>query len=210
MMKIKAIIFDCDGVLVDSESITMKVFIELFAKYGATMTYQEALDKFVGKAFNQILDCIEEEYDVELPSDFEDQFRAQTFAAFKTDIQPIEGIKEVLSQLKLPYAVASNGPMSKMQLNLTTTGLIQYFDHHLYSAYDLKAWKPDPKLFIHAATQLGFSPEECLVIEDSLSGVEAALNGGFKVMAYVDGAEKEIFNQKGVKTFDKMIDLLDL
>ncbi|OHX63936.1 HAD family hydrolase [Flammeovirga pacifica] len=211
MKRVKAIIFDCDGVLVDSESITMKVFIELFEKYGATMTYKEALDKFVGKAFNQILEAIENEYKVALPSDFETQFRERTFAAFQSEIQPIEGIKEVLAQLDVPFAVASNGPMTKMKLNLTTTGLIQYFDGRMFSAYDLKAWKPNPKLFIHAAEQLGFTPQDCLVIEDSLSGVEAAINGGFQVLAYVDkGHDASKFQQKGIPTFSQMKEVLQI
>ncbi|KXX71460.1 HAD family phosphatase [Flammeovirga sp. SJP92] len=209
-MKYKAIIFDCDGVLVDSESITMNVFIELFSAYGVEMSYDYAIKTLTGKAFDQIVEYVEEEYQITLNEDFEKQFRQKTFEAFKNDIQPIDGIKEVVSQLKIPFAVASNGPMSKMELNLKTTGLYPYFEGNMFSAYDLQAWKPDPKVFVTTAQHLGMQPSDCVVIEDSMSGVVAAQNGGFDVMVYVGHQEEEKYTSKGIKVFKDMKELLIL
>lgn len=207
-MKYKAIIFDCDGVLVDSESITMNVFIKLFSTYGVEMSYDYAIEVLKGKAFDQIVNFVQENYKVTLHDDFEKQFRQKTFEAFQNDIQAIKGLKETVSQLTIPFAVASNGPMNKMELTLKTTGLFSYFKRNMFSAYDLQAWKPDPKVFLTAAKHLGFSPKECLIIEDSMSGVIAAQNGGFDVMVYVGDQDEEVFTSKDIKVFNKMSDLL--
>ncbi|NLR91509.1 HAD family hydrolase [Flammeovirga agarivorans] len=209
-MKYKAIIFDCDGVLVDSESITMNVFIDLFKDYSIDITYEEAIQTLTGKAFDQIVSYIQEKYQVTLKDNFEAEFRKRTFQAFENDIQPIPGIKEVVEHLSLPFAVASNGPMNKMELNLKTTGLYSFFKGNMFSAYDLNAWKPDPKVFLTAAAHLNVAPEDSLVIEDSLSGIQAAKNGGFNVLAYCPHEDAEKFSSQGIDVFTSMKDLLVL
>ncbi|MBB1489925.1 HAD-IA family hydrolase, partial [Oceanospirillum sp. D5] len=100
-------------------------------------------------------------------------YRARTFETFKKEIQPIKGIKEVLENLKIPFCTASSGPENKIRLNLELTGLLPFFGDNIFSCYTIQKWKPEPDVFLWAAKTMGFQPNECLVVEDSVSGVEA-------------------------------------
>ena len=104
---------------------------------------------------------------------------SENFERFQQDIQPIEGIVELLDRLTIPFCVASNDPLNKMKLNLELMRLLHYFKENLFNAYEIKKWKPDPTLFIHATETMGFHPKDCLVIEDSISGVKASKKSGF-------------------------------
>ena len=183
--KYKCIIFDCDGVLVDSEGISEKVLSEMSLNIGVNLSAHLRDRKYVGKSFDYIFKHIEKECNIKLPDNFEKLFRVKTFEAFREGIQPIPGVKDLLNEIHIPFCVASNGPVEKIRLNLELTGLIDKFEGKIYSAYELQKWKPDPALFLHAAKQMGFEAQECLVIEDSVVGVEAAQAGGFNVLGYV-------------------------
>lgn len=176
------IIFDCDGVLVDSEPITFGVLVELLAEAGLPMTYDEVAAAFLGKAFSYITAYVERGTGRPLDAAaFEAEFRRRTFARFRTDIRPVDGIRELLDEVNVPVCVASSGPPHKIRLNLELTGLAPYFGERIFSCYDLGRWKPDPAVFLHAAATLGFRPEQCTVVEDSPVGVAAAVAGGFRV-----------------------------
>jgi len=179
--KPKCIIFDCDGVLVDSEAITFGVLGELCAGLGLEMSDEELEDHFLGKSLNSVMAFIAEKIAGEMPEDFEAQFRAGTFARFKSDIKPVRGIRELLAEISVPICVASSGPPHKIRLNLELTGLTEHFGNNIFSCYDLGKWKPDPAVFLHAAKTMGFAPEECVVVEDSPAGVTGAVAGGFRV-----------------------------
>lgn len=207
-MNYELIIFDCDGVLVDSEKIANYVFAEEARKLGATITNEEALETFAGTSLKFCMDYVENQIGKPLPSDFEARYRKKSFEAFKRDLKPVEGIEKVIKNLKIPFCVASNGPKKKVEFNLTNTGLYPYFEGKIFSAYEVKKWKPDPTLFLTAAQFFNANPQNCLVVEDSLSGVKAALNAGMNVLGFAHGKNIKILEAEGVRTFQKMSDLL--
>lgn len=209
-MKYKCIIFDCDGVLVDSETISSKVIVDLANKLGANITLQYAISTYKGTSLHFVKNDIKKRTAKELPIDFDEQYRTESFAAFKNQLKPIHGVKELLSQLNVPICVASNGPLNKMQLNLAVTQLLPYFKNNLFSAYEIGFWKPDPTLFLHAAKTMGFLPKDCLVIEDSLSGIKAAKTAGFTVIALANTTEKEDFKNLGAIVVSTMKEILPL
>lgn len=183
-MKPQCIIFDCDGVLVDSEATSIAVLLELGATIGFEMELSAAVDHFSGQSLFTALQYMEAKVGRKFPDDIIDQFRARTYTAFRQNLQAVPGIRAVLEGLTLPRCVASNAPLEKIQLNLGLLDLLDFFDGHLFSAYMVQQWKPDPALFLHAAAQMGYAPDQCLVVEDSTAGVRAAIAGGFPVVGY--------------------------
>lgn len=209
-MNPKCIIFDCDGVLVDSEEITNRVLVEMGNALGIDLDFAYASEQFTGSSLRSIFDWMEDQLDRPLPANFEQDFRAKTFDLFRTEIKPIPGVRELLDQVTVPVCVASSGPLNKMELNLTTTELIDKFDGNLFSCYQIGKWKPDPAIFLHAASTMGFEPEECVVIEDSISGVRAAKRGGFTVCAYVGDRDGSVLTAEGAIVFRDMGALVEL
>jgi HAD superfamily hydrolase (TIGR01509 family) len=210
MSKYKCIIFDCDGVLIDSETIAIGVLVEMGNDLGAEIEPESAVSKFKGKSFNHCMETISTLLGKPVPDNFEAEYRVKSFKAFKEKIQPIEGIKEVLDNLKLPFCVASSGPENKIRLNLGLTGLLPHFENNIFSCYTIQKWKPEPDVFIWAAKTMGFKPEECLVIEDSLSGVKAAKLGGFDVFGFTAHDFDNELEAEADKTFNAMSKLLQL
>ncbi|MGB3605631.1 HAD family hydrolase [Psychroserpens sp.] len=182
----KCIIFDCDGVLVDSEAIGNSVIVDLANTLGANIDLNYAYRNFKGESFNDIMQKIERLTGKELPANFEDTYRTTSFEAFRKNIKPIDGVLELVNDLKIPFCVASSGPEPKIRLNLELTGLLPYFKDHIFSCYAIQKWKPDPAVFLWAANEMGFEPQGCLVVEDSIVGVKAAKLGGFKVAGYTE------------------------
>lgn len=210
-MKYNCILFDCDGVLVDTERATIQVLIEMAVAAGMAMNIEEGLDLFGGHSLQYCFDYINQKSPVGLQKDAEVHFRKKTFQAYQNHIAAIPNIEQVLKDLDIPICVASNGPLEKIKLNLTLTGLIDYFDGNLYSAYTINKWKPLPDLFWYAAQEMEFEVEECAVIEDSLAGVQAAVAGGFDVYAIANDRNREILKAAGATaTFDNMNQLVDL
>lgn len=203
-MKYKCIIFDCDGVLVDSETITCKVIVEMAKSVGLDIDLDFAIKQFSGEALHRIFAYIEERIDIPLPDDFEPVYRKKTYEAFKNEIQPIKGVHELLDRITVPFCVASSGPVKKIKLNLTTTNLIDKFNDNIISSFEIGSWKPEPGIFLHAAEKMGFKPSECVVIEDSIYGVTAAKVGGFDVFAYVNNPKENAFEDIDVKVFYDM------
>lgn len=196
-MKYKCIIFDCDGVLVDSEPIANQMLITMAAELGVAIDMHFAIDHFIGKSLYTCMETISQYGKIKLPDNFEKDFRTRSFQQFKEQLQPIPGIKDVLKRLELPFCVASSGPVNKIELNLKTTGLYSFFEGKIFSCYMVKAWKPEPDVFLLAAKTMGFAPKDCLVVEDSLAGITAAQNGGFDVVAY-----KSEFNIKELQNLE--------
>ena len=209
-MKYKCIIFDCDGVLVDSEAISCGVVTDLANAEGANIDLQYAIKHFSGTSLQFVMDHVESLIHKKLPDNFVDEYRRICTIRFETEIQPINGIVNVLEGLNVPFCVASNGPLDKMTLNLQWTGLSKYFDGNLFSAYEINSWKPDPTLFLNAAKTMGFDPKDCAVVEDSISGIKAGINGGFDVFALSHTHKLDSFKDQGVTVFSEMSELLDL
>lgn len=210
MMKYKCVIFDCDGVLVDSEDICNSILVEMAESIGVPLDKSSAAEIFTGKSTKFCFDYIETIGNKKLPITFAEDFKNNTYRAFKKDLQPIKGVHEVIKQLDLPFCVASSGSPENIRLNLTTTKLIENFEGKIFSCHDINSWKPEPGIFLYAAKEMGFKPEECVVIEDSIPGVEAAISGGFKVLALSNSRDNEIFIKKGASLINEVKDLFDI
>ena len=182
---VKAVIFDCDGTLVDSETLSLAVLVELVAELGLQIDYQEAMDRFAGNELSVVFRELERRLGKPLPDDFLETFRTQQIAVLKDSLEPVAGVHELLASLTLPFCVASNAPLHKIQVCLTTTGLRSHFaDSQIFSAYEINSWKPAPDLFLAAARHLNFAPEDCAVVEDSAFGVEAGITAGMQVIGF--------------------------
>jgi HAD superfamily hydrolase (TIGR01509 family) len=210
MSKYKCIIFDCDGVLIDSESIAIGVLVDMANYLGANMNVEESLISLKGKAFNRCMEFISKRINKPLPINFETDYRINTFEAFREKIQPIKGIQDVIENLTIPFCVASSGPENKIRLNLEITGLLPFFESNIFSCYAIQKWKPEPDIFLWAAETMGFKPNECLVIEDSISGIRAAKTGGFDVYGYTEHDYNNELQSEANTTFDSMDKLLGM
>jgi HAD superfamily hydrolase (TIGR01509 family) len=164
-MQIDALIFDCDGTLVDSEVLANEVMVESVAKLGLSMSVDDAVQTYRGCKMADCVADLERLLGRPLPEDFVPDLRARTAAAFVTRLKPMAGAREAISRLKVPYAVASSGPRGKIVLSLRITGLLDLFERSIFSSYDVGFWKPDPRLFLHVAAALGVAPDRCAVVE---------------------------------------------
>lgn len=208
-MKPKFIIFDCDGVLVDTEEISCGVLAEEARKLGADLSNQEAIDTFAGTSYSFVFDFIETRLGKKLPDNFEEIYRKRTFEEFEKSLKPIPGIHNVIKNLTIPFCVASNAPDYKVEFNLKLVQLYPYFEKNIFSAYQVQAWKPDPTLFLTAAKVNGFSPNETLVIEDSPAGVQAAVAANMKVLGYAKGKKAEKLQSHGAIVINDMNQVLE-
>lgn len=204
MSKYKCVIFDCDGVLVDSEPIGNKVLVDMANELGADINLDYAYKHFKGHKMQYCADQIEALIPNKLPPDFIPKYRERSFEAFKLDIKPVEGVTELIQNLNIPYCVASSGPENKIKLNLELTGLLPFFENTIFSCYSIQKWKPSPAIFIWAAETLGFKPEDCVVIEDSVTGVRAAKNGKFDVIGFTAHDSNNELKSEATFTFSSM------
>ncbi|MDO7170796.1 HAD family hydrolase [Mariniflexile sp. AS56] len=210
MSKYKCVIFDCDGVLVDSEPISIQILVDMANGYGANIDLAYGMKHFKGSFFDACKTKIAQLSNKSIPDSFQEDYRQQSFEAFKKNMQAVKGVKHVLDNLNVPFCVASSGPEDKIKLNLGLAGLLPYFETKIFSCYAISKWKPDPAVFLWAAETMGFKPSECLVIEDSLSGVKAAKNGGFDVFGFTAHDYNEELKTEATKTFDSMDALLGM
>lgn len=210
MSKYKCIIFDCDGVLVDSEPIGNQVLVDMANSYGADIDLDYAFKHFKGGSIYTCRDKIQELVNQPLSQDFIAEYRRRSYNAFKEQIQSVEGVKEVIKSLSIPFCVASSGPTEKIRLNLELTGLLPYFEDNIFSCYTIEKWKPEPDVFIWAAKTMGFKPEDCVVIEDSLTGIQAAKAGGFDVFGFTAHDYNNELEAEATTTFNSMEKLLEL
>lgn len=206
--KPKLIIFDCDGVLVDSETITNQILVDYINEFGTDLSLENALELFRGGALSDCIEYVKSHYGIRLPDEFAPNFRHRMKVAFEKDLKAVDGVKDLLDSLNHSICVASNGPLEKMSTTLKVTGLKSYFGENVFSAYQINKWKPEPDLFLHAAETMGVSPEDSIVIEDSPRGVRAARLAGMRCYGYdVYGKSKEL-RQEGAHVFTKMTDLI--
>ncbi|MEY8868676.1 HAD family hydrolase [Meridianimaribacter flavus] len=210
MSKYKCIIFDCDGVLVDSEPIGNQVLVDMANSYGADIDLDYAFKHFKGGSIYTCRDKIQALVNQPLSQDFIAEYRRRSYSAFKEQIQPVEGVKQVIESLSIPFCVASSGPTEKIRLNLELTGLLPYFEDNIFSCYTIEKWKPEPDVFIWAAKTMGFKPEDCVVIEDSLTGIQAAKAGGFDVFGFTAHDYNNELEAEATTTFNSMEKLLEL
>jgi HAD superfamily hydrolase (TIGR01509 family) len=181
------IIFDSDGVLVDSEKIALAVLVRAASDEGAAIGVDEAIRLFRGLKFADCVREIERRSGRSVRENFVADVRRATALAFDTELKPIEGIHAALAKITVPVCVASNGPMLKLTHTLGLTKLLSRFEGRIFSAYEVGSWKPDPGLLLHAAQTLGVHPSRCVVVEDSLSGIHAAKAAGMRVLGFTGG-----------------------
>ena len=181
------IIFDCDGVLVDSEMIANRLLAKHLTRHGFPITPEQSRTRFIGYSMAKIISEVRDE-GVNLPDDFEPFLKSDDQAAFATELKAIPGVNEVLARLPYNKCVASSGSPEKIRKNLTLTGLAEHFGPHLFSAHSVKNSKPAPDLFLYAAAQFNVEPEKCLVIEDTTLGIEAGQAAGMSVLGFAGGS----------------------
>lgn len=180
----KLIIFDCDGVLVDSERLANQALVDCLAEHHVSMTVEDAIQRFKGRKLADCLAEIEVMKNASLPVTFEKTFRARMSGYFESQLGPVEGVEDALRRIPHSKCVASNGPIEKTRRNLEIAGLHRHFGENIFSAYTIQKWKPEPDLFLHACKEMGAEPANCIVVEDSELGIQAARAGGIAVLAY--------------------------
>lgn len=188
------VIFDCDGVLIDSEVISMRSTVEMLEALGYEISEADAVRRFVGRSYASMRSAIERDWGQSLPSSFETDVERRTLAAMATSLRPITGVGEALARLKLPRCVASSSSIKWIRRGLERTGLLHHLAPHLFSASMVENGKPAPDIFLHAAREMGTAPARAVVIEDSLPGVQAGVAAGTTVIGFTGGShilEKE-------------------
>ena len=210
------VIFDCDGVLVDSEVISCRAHAETLTRHGYTITSDQVLQRFLGRSMRQATLEIEAELGRSLPEDFHTQVYAEIFRSFAESLEATPHINEVLAAITRPVCVASSGPPEKISASLNRVGLYDRFAPHIFSAVQVRKGKPAPDLFLFAAEQMRTSPKRCLVIEDSVAGVTGARAAGMTVLGFHGGSHCPpghagmLRTAGATATFDDMRQLPDL
>ena len=191
------IIFDCDGVLVDSEVLSCRCLSEVLAGYGISLGLDQALDLFLGRSMTAVLDHYKTIGRLD-PERFSAELRAGVRAAFLSALCPIEGVSSVLEGLHTPHCVASSSDVDRVSFSLSLTGLASHFDGRLYTSQMVERGKPAPDLFLHAAERMQADPSRTLVIEDSISGVRAGKAAGMTVWGFVGGSHYQSRDGKAI------------
>lgn len=205
---IELIIFDCDGTLVDTEPLTNKILTDTINGYGIKMSYEECHKKFTGTNLNDVITFLQDQNIEISPSIFEKEYRELSRISFQKGLKVIEGAYALLDSLTIPFCIASNGPKEKMKISLGITHLDKYFPaNNIFSAYDINKWKPEPDLFIHAAQAMGIEQSSCLVVEDTIHGVHAALDAGMQVVSVNPISQKQEIMNLGVPIFNNLIEI---
>jgi HAD superfamily hydrolase (TIGR01509 family) len=205
------VIFDCDGVLVDSELITNRIFVRMLNDLGLKLSLDDVFEQLVGRSMPQCLELIEDLLGGPVPQDFVAEYQMRTAAALKSELKAVDGIESVLAALTVPYCVASSGTHEKMHTTLGATGLLPKFRGKMYSVTEVAKSKPAPDVFLYAAKQLGADAADCAVVEDTPTGVRAGVAAGMTVFGYCALTPRHRLIDAGAHhTFERMHDLPDL
>jgi HAD superfamily hydrolase (TIGR01509 family) len=182
------VIFDCDGVLIDSETITCRVQAERLAAHGFAITTEDIIRRFTGMRDREMYAILEHEHGRTLPDDYDAATKALIAEAYRCELRALPGVAAALDAIALPVCVASSSNPQKLRFGLELTGLYPRFAPHLFSAAQVGRGKPAPDLFLFAAAAMGAAPADCLVIEDSVAGVQAARAAGMTAFGFCGGA----------------------
>ena len=188
------VILDCDGVLVDSEPLSNRVLSEALTAAGHPMTAEETTAAFMGRSWVSCEEIMRARFGA-VPEGLDADYRRRVAAAFDAELKPVPGVVEALDAIHHPTCVASSGPHEKMRHTLALTGLYERFEGRIFSAYDVARGKPAPDIFLHAAAGMGFAPADCVVVEDSPVGVEAACAAGMRVLGYAGHTDPALLSQ---------------
>jgi len=212
MAKPDLIIFDCDGVLIDSEILSCRCLSDVLAGYGIKLGVDQALDLFLGRSVT----AVREHYEALghlIPEQFAAELKVRIRAAFLSSLCPVEGVSSVLEDLRIPHCVASSSDIDRVSFSLSLTGLALHFDTRVYTSQMVKRGKPAPDLFVYAAERMQVDPRHTLVVEDSVSGVKAGKAAGMTVWGFVGGSHyqsrdgKAMLREAGAdRVFGRMAD----
>ncbi|EKO40519.1 MAG: haloacid dehalogenase superfamily protein, subfamily IA, variant 3 with third motif having DD or ED [Solidesulfovibrio magneticus str. Maddingley MBC34] len=202
------VIFDLDGTLVDSEGLCNQAFIDLIPPL--TETVDSLTKRYRGKKLAQILADLEERYCLDLPDEFVVRYRQRVAELFSRELKPIPGVLDMLERTDFPKCIASSGPLLKIHQALQVSGLASYFNNNIFSSYEINSWKPEPDLFLFAAKAMGFMPRQCVVVEDSEIGIEAAKAAEMKSLYYVPNANVRPWGNGDTVMFGDMLQLPQL
>jgi HAD superfamily hydrolase (TIGR01509 family) len=181
---ISHVIFDFDGVLIDSEDISMKIDRSLLAANGVDFSEAEMHRRFVGKTFEDMVREVETEFTITLPADLSDIKDRRMLEIYRADLRPVPGVVPMLEKLHLPRSIGTNGPRDRALEALRLTGLDKFFGAHITTFEDVENGKPAPDIYLLAARRAGFAPGQCLVVEDSPTGAIGALKAGCRVVGF--------------------------
>ncbi len=213
---IELVIFDCDGVLIDSEIISANILVEQINRLGLDVDFRYVQQNFLGRSFPRVVRLIREQFGLQLPADFEDNYRSELLRNFETGLVVMPGVEQVIDTLAVAYCVATSSSPKRVRRSLELVGLLDRFRDRMFTASQVANGKPAPDLFLHAAAQMAVEPSKCLVVEDSFSGLDAARAAGMTVWHFTGGshiadaqdAAPERFSD--LVTFDKWTDFLDM
>jgi HAD superfamily hydrolase (TIGR01509 family) len=203
MSRFDLVIFDCDGVLIDSERLAVRTESQILTELGWPLTEAEVIERFVGRSSVYMQSVVEEK--IGRPVDWHGEFERRVRDVCERELIPVEGVMQALEEIDVPSCVASSSSHAMLKFKLGLTGLAERFSGRIFSAEDVAHGKPDPAVFLFAANSLGVPPDRCAVIEDSVSGVEAGVAAGMTVFAYSGGVTSaERLQRDGVVVFDTM------
>jgi HAD superfamily hydrolase (TIGR01509 family) len=201
------VIFDCDGVLVDSEPISNRVLAELLTEIGLPSTVEGCMRDYMGRSWADCVALIEARLGAPAPPDFGETWRARRDAALEAEVVAVEGIEAALDAIDAEACVASSGSPEKIRLTLGKTGLLDRFDGRVFSATQVERGKPAPDLFLYASTAMGRPPDRCVVVEDTAVGVAAARAAGMRALGFAARTDAAALARAGAETFASMHEL---
>ncbi len=187
-MSPELVIFDCDGVLVDSEALSLSALLGMIRTAGGSIGEDAAYEHFLGKSMKSVREILARDFGLVVTDAHLTDMRVELMRRFREELRPVPGVSEMLPRLGLPYCVASSGTLDRIRYALDVTGLLGLFEPHLFSAAMVARGKPAPDLFLLAAERMGAAPNACLFVEDSPAGVAAARAAGMTVFAFTGGA----------------------
>lgn len=209
MSRFDLVIFDCDGVLVDSERLAVRTESQILTELGWPLTEAEVIERFVGRSARYMQHVVEAQ--LGRPVDWQRLFESRVREACERELAPVDGVISALDTITVPVCVASSSSQRMLDFKLGLTGLAHRFNGHVFSAEDVAHGKPDPAVFLLAAASMGAASERCAVIEDSVFGVEAGLAAGMTVFAFSGGVTSaRQLAREGVVLFEAMDQLPEL
>lgn len=201
------VIFDCDGVLVDSEPLVNRAFVEVVARDGVELDERSCLERFTGVSLGARVATVREEHGWRTSPWFERRFEARLAELVRQELRAVPGAADAVAEIRAPRCVASNGTLFEMTARLGRAGLLDRFAPHLFSAAERAHSKPFPDVYLHAASTMGVAPELCAVVEDSAPGVQAGVAAGMTVFGYAPDNRGDELSLLGARVFQSMAEL---
>jgi HAD superfamily hydrolase (TIGR01509 family) len=209
-MPYELVIFDCDGVLVDSEPIVNRLFVATLAGLGHALDYEKTLREFSGTSTARRFEVCQRRLGMVVPPEVVGLFKKRLSEAMARELRPVSGVRAALERMDGPRCVASNGSPQDIRERLDIAGLLSYFEPYLFSATEVPRGKPHADVFLHAAQAMGIRPPRCAVVEDSITGVEAGVRAGMAVFGYATLSDPTILQAAGARVFFEMAKLPEL